>query len=164
MRFLIRHTFPLLLPLLLLGCRLYDDRCGPEARSVTALLRVQVGAEVRLSAQLDLVERRADAAPRSYTLHVEAAPLAGRVSRVRLVDARDASVVYLDVPPDGAGAVIVSRAGRSWAASGSWEELFRRARESGLVLELTTDPAAPPAARETFRTALFNDWSRAHCS
>jgi hypothetical protein len=148
------------------GCtRLYDDRCGVETRSVQSsaeLLSSEEDTVVRTV--LDVGETREDGS-RSVHWMIGGDNLRGHVEAARLVASEDTSVLFFPLT-GGPAEPNLSIEGEltPYAGPVPFDQLFERARRSGLAVVLDTDLRGRASIVLPLQAVIIQDWGQPHCS
>jgi hypothetical protein len=144
---------------------LYDDRCGPESRDVTAGERIRnaQGDSTGL-ALVSLGESRDESLGKSVTWYIFGEVLRGHLQSARLVATEDTSNVLLPLPGVPSDPDIILQGQSSPYPGHDFNQLFLRATNGGFTLVLETDLAGSPLIVLPLQVMVFNDWEQPHCS
>jgi hypothetical protein len=143
----------------------YDDRCGVETRSVQSsadLLSSEEDTVVRTV--LDVGETREDGS-RSVHWTIGGDNLRGHVQAARLVASEDTSVLFFPLT-GGPAEPNLSIEGELMPYAGPvpFDQLFERARRSGLAVVLDTDLRGRASIVLPLQAVIIQDWGQPHCS
>jgi hypothetical protein len=156
-----------MVPVLLTGCLLYDDRCGDESRDITATTRfAETGGDPEVGyTQVTLVEHRTQEPLESMWWVLLSDSLKGRIQTARLMDTGNDFAVLLELPVEtGVDDQALTGALRPYAGPTPFVELFDFVREGRVALELTTNISGREFLRRTLIPDEYEGWSRPHCS
>jgi hypothetical protein len=159
-------ALPCLVMLGLAGCTgLYDDRCGEETRNVQSAAELLRSQEDTVAyAVLDVGETRADGS-RSVHWMIGGDNLRGHVQGARLVASEDSSVLLFPLS-GGPAEPNLSIEGELMPYAGPvpFDELFERARRSGLTVIIESDLPGRTSIVLPLQAVIINDWAQPHCS
>jgi hypothetical protein len=159
-------ALPCLAVLGLAGCTsiFYDDRCGEETRNVQSAADLLESQDTVVSAVLDVGETRADGS-RSVRWTIGGDNLRGHTQGARLVASEDTSVLLFPLP-GGPAEPNLSIEGELMPYAGPvpFDQLFERARRSGLTVIVDTDLPGKTSMVLPLQAVIINDWAQPHCS
>jgi hypothetical protein len=150
---------------ILTGCPLFDDRCGDESRSVTALAGFPGPANATGFAQVQLVEHRTEEPRQTLWWVVEDSAFTGQITGAQLVLATDPTRVLVDLPViPGPGQVLLHGELQPYVGPTPFHDLYQDVLTNQVDLVLETTAAGYTRLLLPLRLFESPDWSRPHCS